>query len=152
MDPTLGTTDVWDTKLTLCGVEDSPWLAAAGLPVNTVGQRANEVVLRALHDLLTHLVELLSVVDPAVELGVSIREFYMSDGRRTHQEIRLGLARLYAWQKQWHWGGGNRHYILFETVLYQSFENIWEVEGPLRDPQKHNMRQVQWGRGRKTLT
>lgn len=61
-------------SLTFCGVKDSSRLAAAGLPVDTVGQRTYKVLLRALHDLIPHLVELLGVVDPAVELGVGIGE------------------------------------------------------------------------------
>ena len=64
-------------KLTFSGVEDSTGLAAAGLPVNAVGQGADKVILRALHDLVPHFVELLGVVDPAVELGVGVRELCM---------------------------------------------------------------------------
>ena len=60
--------------LTFRGVEDGAGLAAAGLPVEAVGQGADEVVLRALHDLVPHFVELLCVVDPAVELGVGVGE------------------------------------------------------------------------------
>ena len=59
-------------SLTFSGVEDGSRLATAGLPVDTVGQRTHKVLLHALHDDLTHLVELLSVVDTAVELSVGI--------------------------------------------------------------------------------
>lgn len=59
---------------TFCGVENCSRFPTASLPVDTVGQWADEIFLCTLHDLLTHLVKLLGVVDPAVKLGVGIRE------------------------------------------------------------------------------
>ena len=77
-------------------VEDCPGLAPPGLPVDAVGQRADKVVLRALHDLLAHLVELLSVVNPTVELGVGVRELcetsgVIDAGRHTAQVVSVRL-------------------------------------------------------------
>jgi hypothetical protein len=68
--------------VTFGGIEDSPRLATAGLPVDTVGQRANKVILRTLHYFLSHLVELLSIVDPTVELSVGIRELCRGERMR----------------------------------------------------------------------
>lgn len=59
---------------TFCCVEHSSRFPPTSLPVNAVGQRADEILLTALHDLLSHLVKLLGVVDPTVELGVGIGE------------------------------------------------------------------------------
>lgn len=60
---------------TFCGVEDCSRFPASGLPVDAVRQRTDKIFLTALHDLLTHLVEFLCVVYPAVELSISIGEF-----------------------------------------------------------------------------
>lgn len=59
---------------TFCGVEHGSRLSSSRLPVHAVRQRADKVLFAALHDLLAHLVEVLGVVDPTVELGVGVRE------------------------------------------------------------------------------
>lgn len=59
---------------TFCCIENSSRLSTAGLPVDTVWQGSHKVLFGALHDLLTHLVELLGVVDPTVKLCTCIRE------------------------------------------------------------------------------
>ncbi len=67
---------------TFCCVENSSRFSTASLPVDAVGQRADKILLRALHDLLTHLMELLGVVDSAIKLGIGIRKFYKFENRR----------------------------------------------------------------------
>lgn len=66
---------------TFCCVENSSRFPPTRLPVDTVGQRADEILLGALQDLLAHLVKLLGVVDPTVKLGVGIGELYKSENR-----------------------------------------------------------------------
>lgn len=61
---------------TFCCVENSSRFSTASLPVDAVGERADEILLSALHDLLTHLMKLLGVVDSTVKLGVGIGELY----------------------------------------------------------------------------
>lgn len=60
---------------TFCCVENRSRLSAASLPVDTVRQRAHKILLRRLHDLLTHPVKLGGVVDPTVELGTGVGKF-----------------------------------------------------------------------------
>lgn len=67
---------------TFCCVENSSRFSTPSLPVDTVGQRADEILLWALHDNLTHLMKLLGVIDSTVKLGVGIRELYKFDNRR----------------------------------------------------------------------
>lgn len=55
-------------------IENSSRLSTASLPVDTVRQGSHKVLFGALHDLLTHLVKLLGVVDPTVKLCACIRE------------------------------------------------------------------------------
>lgn len=65
---------------TFCCVENGSRLSTACLPVDAVRQGPNKVLLGALHDLLTHLVKLLGVVDPAVKLCTCIRELCSTQG------------------------------------------------------------------------
>lgn len=68
--------DTFKTWFTFSCIENRSGLPAASLPVDTVGQRADEILLRWLHDFLTHSVKLSSVVDSAIELGTGVGKFY----------------------------------------------------------------------------
>lgn len=61
--------------LTFCCIEHCSRFSTTSLPVDAVGQWSDEILLRALHDHLTHFMKLLGVVDSTVKLGVGIREF-----------------------------------------------------------------------------
>lgn len=67
---------------TFCCVEDGSRLSTACLPVDTVRQGTHKVLFGALHDLLTHLMKLLGVVDPTVKLCACIRELCSAQGGR----------------------------------------------------------------------
>lgn len=67
---------------TFCCIENGSRLSTTSLPVDTVWQGSHKVLFGALHDLLTHLMKLLGVVDPTVKLCICIRELCSTQGGR----------------------------------------------------------------------
>lgn len=72
-------------SFTFSSVEDCSWFATLSLPVDTVRERTNKIFLCALHHLLPHLMELLGIVDAAVELCTGIWELCRKKKQCTHR-------------------------------------------------------------------
>ena len=84
--------------ITFCCIEHSSRFSTTSLPVDAVGQRSDEILLRALHDHRTHFMKLFGVVDSTVKLGVGIREFCKLDNKRAFNTSITTVSICIVWR------------------------------------------------------